>query len=157
MLTLEVRRDLFTSLSSGGRLAIDGLPFCYTLEPPRIPMPTAIKPRAIPSGIKYKLTIRWSLEHNCPVPHVEDVPGFTAVEIHIGNFPGDSLACTLVGKTRGPQPNYIGLSAVAFTHLMSKLYAGATLTNPDSPERNHVWDVGTIIYTDFDQGDPNAI
>lgn len=143
-LSLEVRRQWFTPKSTCGQLAIDGQPECFTLEPVTLPADDDRKPRAIPAGT-FPLTIRWSPRFHKAVPHVEKVPGFSSIEIHIGNFPDDTIACTCVGQTHAT--DYIGMSTVAWTQLMVKLYAGATLTNPGSPEQNHVWDVGTITYT----------
>lgn len=143
-LVLAVRRQWFTPRSTCGQLAIDGRPECYTLEPVKLPDDDDTKPRAIPDGT-YPLTIRWSPRFKKAVPHVEQVPGFSSIEIHIGNFPDDTIACTCVGQNHST--DYIGLSTVAWTNLMVKLYAGATLTNPDSPEQNHVWNVGMITYS----------
>ena len=107
---ITVRRDLYSSLSTQGRLLLDDQHFCFTLEPPV--KTDGSKPRAIPEGI-FPLTIRWSVEFGKHVPHVENVPGFAAVEQHWGNYPKNTLACTLVGLVRGPQPNFIGQSVVA--------------------------------------------
>lgn len=142
-LALTVRRQWFTARSTAGQLAIDGLPECFTLEPPKTPIDDEHKPCHAP-GI-FPLTIRWSPKFQKPVPHVESVPGFTAIEIHVGNTAEDTIGCTCVGRTH-PRPDFIGVSNVAFIALMAKLYAGATLANPDSPEQNQVWDVGTITY-----------
>jgi hypothetical protein len=144
-MNLAVRRQWFTQQSTAGQLAVNGQAECFTLEPVTLPEGSTVKPRAIPDGT-YPLTIRWSWRFKKAVPHVESVPGFDAIEIHIGNYPKDTEACCCVGQTH-PEPDFIGLSAVAWTALMAKLYAGATLTNPDSPEVNHIWNVGTITYS----------
>jgi hypothetical protein len=91
-MNLLVTRTTFTPFSVGGTLAIDGHTF-YTLEPPK----RDEKPCAIPCGT-YDVTIRWSEKHKRLVPHVEHVPGFEEIEIHIGNFPKDTLGCLLVGQ-----------------------------------------------------------
>ena len=144
-MNIEVRRDLFSTLSTQGEQLIDGKHFCFTLEPP-VKMDGS-KPRAIPEGT-YPLTIRWSEHFQRHVPHVENVPGFTAVEQHIGNYPRDTDACTLVGLVRGPDPNFIGQSLAAFTRLMSKYMGVATLMNPDEKsEKSHIWNVGFISFT----------
>ena len=92
---LLVTRTTFTQFSVGGTLTIEGHTF-YTLEPPK----RDEKPRAIPCGT-YDVTIRWSEKHKRLVPHVENVPGFEEIEIHIGNFPKDTLGCLLVGQAAG--------------------------------------------------------
>jgi hypothetical protein len=141
---IRVRRDLYSSLSTQGELLLDGKHFCFTLEPP-VKLDGS-KPRAIQCGT-FPLTIRWSVEFGKHVPHVESVPGFTAIEQHIGNSAKDTKACTLVGLARGPEPNWIGQSLVAWTHLMSEYMKVAVLTNPDAKdEKLHVWNVGEVTY-----------
>src|SRR5258708_4153577 len=104
-----VKRRWFTAHATTGELFLDGLKFGYTLEPPK----REEKPCAIPEGT-YDVTIRWSEKFSRLMPHVEDVPGFTAVEIHWGNFPRDTEACLLIGLTRDPQQEFIGQSKLAF-------------------------------------------
>lgn len=112
---LLVTRKTFSTFSTIGELTADGLKL-FTLEPPK----RAEKPRAIPEGT-YDVSIRWSPKHGRPIPHVENVPGFEEIEIHIGNFPGDTEGCLLVGRTVGPNPDFIGASRPAFDELFRKL------------------------------------
>lgn len=149
-MNLEVRRNKPTIRSTTGRLAIDGQPQCVTLEPPPVVDPNGNGYVCIPAGT-YPLTIQWSPKRKRQVPHVNDVPGRTEIEIHILNFPDETDGCTGVGVDYGdpPQPDYIRFSAVAFAALMNKLYAGATLINPEAKEVDQIWDVGTIVYIDF--------
>jgi len=49
-------------------------------------------------------------------PEVIDVPGRTDIRIHPGNFPKDSLGCTLVGEEKGF--DQIFQSKIAFEKLM---------------------------------------
>jgi hypothetical protein len=105
-MNLLVTRDTFTPFSVGGTLKIEEHTF-YTLEPPR----RDEKPCAIPCGT-YDVTIRWSEKHKRLVPHVEHVPGFEEIEIHIGNFPKDTLGCLLVGQSKNT--DFVGGSALAF-------------------------------------------
>lgn len=113
---LLVTRNTFTGLSTVGELAVDGLHFGYTLEPPK----RDYKPHCIPLGT-YDVTIRWSPKHARLIPHVENVPGFEEIEIHVGNFPKDTEGCLLVGKVKGAKPDYIGLSRVAFDDLFQRM------------------------------------
>jgi hypothetical protein len=117
-LELFVNRETFTDFSTIGELLVGDQHFCWTLEPQW--RTDDVKPRAIPEG-RYPLKRRWSQEHKRDVPGVENVPGFSDVEIHWGNFPGDTKACTLVGKTKGPHPDFIGSSKVAFDLLFDKV------------------------------------
>lgn len=122
---LLVRRDVFTENSTTGQLYLDPTDqqrFAYTLEPAW--KTDGSKPRAIPPGT-FPLTIRWSEKFQRDMPHVEDVPGFDAVEIHWGNFPKDTDACTLVGETRGTDWVGEGNSRDTFKELFQKL-----TTNP---------------------------
>jgi hypothetical protein len=146
-MNLEVRRNRSTIRSTTGKLSIDSQLQCVTLEPPLTADPNGNGYVCIPAGT-FPLTIQWSPKFQRQVPHVNDVPGRSAIEIHIGNFPDDTDGCTLVGMDYGDpiKPDYIRLSAVAFAALMTKLYAGSVLNNPDSPEVDQVWNVGTIAY-----------
>ena len=97
-----------------GELLLEGEFFCYTLEPPV----RDIKPCAIPAGI-YQITLEMSPRFNMVTPHVQNVPGFTEIEIHPGNYPQDTHGCLLVGKTH--LTDYVGQSRDAFHDLMAKL------------------------------------
>jgi Family of unknown function (DUF5675) len=120
-----VERDTFTPLSTTGKLSIDGAFFCYTLEPVR----------RIPAGTYaalVELSPKWTTLRKYPflVPLLQDVPGFTAIEIHIGNFPKDTEGCTLVGLDRSADA--VLQSEDAFFQMMHRiagaLAAGETLT-----------------------------
>jgi Family of unknown function (DUF5675) len=118
-MNLRVERSIFSSFSTIGDLLIEGEHECHTLEPVWLDS-DGIKPRAIPEGT-YKLSNRFSPKHNRAVPHVENVPGFEEIEIHIGNFPHDTEGCLLVGQITGPHPDFIGGSGLAFAALWEKL------------------------------------
>jgi hypothetical protein len=137
---LLVTRDTFTTFSCIGTLEIEGQKF-FTLEPPK---KDEGKPRAIPLGT-YDVTIRWSEKHKRLVPHVENVPGFAEIEIHVGNFPADTEGCLLVGKTKGPHPDFIGGSSLAFNPIFQML--------SDAKERG---EPTTITYTEHSAIQPPA-
>jgi hypothetical protein len=113
---VTVTRDKFTQQSTSGQLFIDGEFECFTLEP--VTRTDNIKPRAIPEGT-YTLDIRFSPKHGRDVPHVEDVPGFSEIELHIGNFPKDTEGCCLLGLTRSP--DFVGQSHGAFDKVFARL------------------------------------
>ena len=117
-MNIVIRRLWLSEKSTIGKLFLDGKEECFTLEP--ILRNDQVKPRAIPAG-SYDLTIRYSPKHRRLIPHVEHVPGFSEIEIHIGNKPADTEGCCLVGKVRGPQPDWIGESTLAFNELFAKL------------------------------------
>ena len=135
-LNLRVDRQIFSLHSTIGRIYIDGEFECFTLEPAW--KFDDSKPRAIPEGT-YKVTFRFSQAHGKSVPHVEDVPGFEAIEIHIGNDPGDTKGCLLVGeKYDAHKEDWIGESGPAYYELLRKL----TL----------IWDAGGEVWITYVNG-----
>jgi hypothetical protein len=122
---LTVKRDTFSSISTTGRLLIDGVYFCYSLEPPRTANPP-LSVQLIPEGI-YRASLavspKWSAKKGYPfrVPLLQGVPSFEAIEIHIGNTRGDTEGCTLVGYRRGI--DFVEDSENAFFHLYHRLPA----------------------------------
>lgn len=116
-MNLRVQRTAFSPYSTIGKLFVDGEFQCFTMEPVWLET-SAIKPRAIPEGT-YPLRNRYSLKHKRNMPHVDEVPGFTEVEIHPLNFPHETEACLGVGKTCST--DFIGGSKLAFTDLWEKL------------------------------------
>lgn len=115
-MNLEVQRKTFTDKSIIGELFLNGAHEAYTLEPPK----HDFKPCAIPVGT-YDVTLRYSPKHGRIIPHVENVPGFSEIEIHIGNFPKDTEGCLLVGQSLGPVPDEILGSGAEFQPLFDKL------------------------------------
>lgn len=113
---LTVTRVWHTDLSTCGTLDVDGVFQCYTLEP-RADQSQG-KPYCIPAG-NYVVTLAWSSHFQCLTPHIENVPGFTEIEIHWGNFPKDTEGCTIVGQTH--TPDFVGFSKNAFLALIQKL------------------------------------
>lgn len=122
---LEVKRDFFTPKSTGGKLFIDGVFVGYTLEPPKLPVPA--KPRAIDCGT-FKLVVAWSPKHGRDLPLVVNVPDFTGVEIHIGNWPHDTLGCLLVGESRGP--DFVAQSTAEFGQVFDRINAAFKASDP---------------------------
>jgi hypothetical protein len=121
MSNLSLKRTRFSALSTQGELSLDGAFFCYTLEPPKSD-DLDVKPRAIPAGT-YDFVLAFSPKHGRVVPLLQNVPGFEEIEIHIGNFPKDTLGCILVGMIKGEDAIY--QSKIAFETLFPKLSPGA--------------------------------
>jgi len=91
-----------------GRLFIDGVKYCNTLEDvERFPTKwDSLKQllglkvygaTAIPTG-RYEVTVRYSGRFKRMLPALNNVPEYTGILIHSGNKPEDTLGCILVGK-----------------------------------------------------------
>ncbi len=72
---------------------------------------------AIPAG-RYKVTIVWSPKHQFMVPLVNDVPGFSAIEIHPGNTDADTEGCLLLGDEHVPGEDMVSKSNLAWDAFM---------------------------------------
>lgn len=95
-----------------GEMLFRGEHRCYTLEPAY--GVDTVKPRAIPAGT-YDLTIRFSRRFARMMPHVENVPGFSEIMIHWGNFPKDTEGCCIVGDL--VEKDFVGHSVAEFNPL----------------------------------------
>ena len=118
-MNITVERKWFTPHSTVGEMRLDGAFFCFTLEP-RADQ-TQGKPYCIPAG-QYPVTLAMSARFQMITPHVMDVPGFSEIEIHPGNFPKDTEGCCLVGSVR--DVDFVGNSRATFSKLMPLLQAG---------------------------------
>ena len=138
-LTLKriARKDTYTI----GRLYIDGVKFCDTLEDTdrgldqsmSLPVLRAKKRRgitAIPTG-RYKVTLdvkspKFSQKKAydfCKgyLPRLINVPAYDGVLIHIGNYPKDTEGCILVGKNT--KVGAVLESTITFKALYERLKA----------------------------------
>ncbi len=115
---IEVIRTKSTEFSLTGRLAIDGVFQCYTLERPY--GDSDHKP--IPEG-EYPLRMRdsahWAQHGYKQVPGIFDVPGRSDIEIHPANRAKELLGCIAVGQQLGE--DVIMSSRFAFDMLLVKL------------------------------------
>lgn len=100
-----VTRDTITDQSTTSRISIDGVYFCYGLEPAN----------PIACG-EYEVWLRWSNVNGHWVLAVMNVPGHTDIEVHSGNVPRDTKDCLLPGMWRGK--DLVSQSRVAFLKLM---------------------------------------
>lgn len=124
---LMVNRDIFTEDSTLGHLYINDQFECYTLEDKYREIdgePVEVwkvkGETAIPLG-RYAIQLLNSYRFQMVTPHLMNVPGFTAIEMHPGNTHHDTEGCILVGTQRGE--DNITESRAAFTALMAKLQA----------------------------------
>ena len=116
---LEVKRQTETAKSIIGELWIDGQFENFTLEPARSNPVNPGHP-CIPAG-QYELELTFSPHFQMVTPEVMNVPGRSAIRIHPGNFPKDTLGCTLVGEDKGV--DQVFRSRPVFDRLMVLLKA----------------------------------
>lgn len=114
---IEVRRKWETGKSVCGEMYIDNQFECYTLEPART-TPVHLGHPCIPAG-EYKVILSLSPHLKYVTPELLDVPGRSAIRIHIGNYPKDVLGCTAVGE--GHETDAVTNSHAAFDSLMTLL------------------------------------
>jgi hypothetical protein len=112
-------RDTFTNKTTTGKLYIDGLFECYTLED--IVRPNGVKvfgETAIPKG-EYKVVVNYSAKYQRPMIQILDVPMFEGIRIHSGNKAEDTEGCILVGISRSK--DWISGSVKAYKPLFDKV------------------------------------
>ena len=124
-----------------GKLYVDGVPFCDTLEPTDRGLTSSmtldeiksIKVKgktAIPTGI-YHVDLNsvsprfknrsWAKIYGGRVPRLQGVRGFSAVLIHVGNSAADTEGCILVG--RNTEVGKVTDSRATWCKLMSMMLA----------------------------------
>jgi hypothetical protein len=119
---IQVHRRIYTDKSTIGDLYFDGAFECSTLEDP-VRQTKLHGETAIPAG-RYRLTIEPSPRYKRLMPRLNDVPGYSGVLIHWGNFPSDTQGCLLVGRyDPHSAPDFISSSRKAFDQLFAKLDA----------------------------------
>ena len=116
MKRLMLIRDQFSEKSSMGTLSLNGGSVCDTLEDKTRPLGVKVPGETcIPEGV-YKVSLVMSPKRGYVVPLLQNVPMFTAIEMHIGNTPEDTEGCILLGNRRGTDRLYD--STAAFHTLM---------------------------------------
>jgi hypothetical protein len=128
--TLKVIRDTYTSKSTIGKLYVNDVFICDTLEDTcrdtnrdgdlnDTGEQKIYGETAIPSGT-YKMIINISPKFKKLLPRLIGVAGYEGVLIHTGNIPADTHGCILIG-TRGLDCIKGGTSTKAMTALMKEL------------------------------------
>ncbi len=127
---LVLNRCWLTDKSTVGKLMVEEVFFCFTLEDryrgddPR----NKVKAQtAIPCGT-YAVAINHSQRFGVEMPLLLDVPGFQGIRIHPGNTAADTEGCILVGKDRGP--DQVLRSRLAYDALFAKLKAAYDALQP---------------------------
>ena len=126
---LQLKRLYRKSEYTIGKLYIDGVYFCDVVEDKdrclysymNIGEISKIKVKdktAIPYG-KYKVRLSMSPKYKKILPEIMNVPGFTGVRIHSGNYASDSSGCLIVGKNT--VKGGVTQSKVTMSKLMEKL------------------------------------
>jgi len=120
---MEVRltREQYRPGSTVGRLFLDGIFECFTLED-GIRTHKVDGETAIPAGT-YALVINYSPRLKIQLPRLLDVPGFEGILIHPGNTAVNTRGCILVGRSWQDGSEAIGGSRAAFAPLKDKIAA----------------------------------
>jgi hypothetical protein len=131
-----------------GRLAVDGESFCYTCEDEHREEKVAGETR-IPAG-RYRIALRNAggmvarynrdfadVDHRGML-HLQDVPGFTWIYLHVGNDESHTAGCVLVGFER--YGFRLGRSRDAYRALYRRVAAAAEegrlfITIEDEPNK----------------------
>lgn len=115
---IEIIRAQSTDVSLNGKLFIDGVQQCFTLERPY----NDPDHRPIPEG-EYPIRMRdsafWSQHGYKQVPGIFDVPGRTDIEIHPANWARELKGCMAVGQAI--DGDTLLYSRAAFAALLIKL------------------------------------
>lgn len=112
---IVIKRLFFKPSYTIGRLWVDGVPFCDTLEPPCLHLNNhsslgMIKnareraPMAVPNG-RYRVLVTPSRKWGRWLPQLVGVPAFPTVLIRAGNKPSDTEGDILLG--RNIRPGYV--------------------------------------------------
>ena len=123
---IEVKRFEFKDTHTVGKMYVDGVYECYTLEDAVRNGTKIIGKTAIPIGT-YKLIIDASTRFKQDMPHILDVPDFTGVRIHAGNTSADTDGCILLGSTWAGK-DFIGNSKIAYKKFFDKLKQNKTVS-----------------------------
>jgi hypothetical protein len=100
MIKLLVKREFFAETYTIGKLYVDGVYFCDTLENPVRPDGVKIpNETAIPYGT-YEVIVNFSPKFKRVLPRLLNVPMFDGILIHRGNSVKDTSGCILVGENK---------------------------------------------------------
>lgn len=109
-MTIKIVRDTFSQTSSIGKLYINDIYFCETLEDFDRALTNILSledikriklfgKTAIPYG-KYEMIVSYSSKFKKYLPLLLNVPGFSGIRVHAGNTAVDTDGCILLGETR---------------------------------------------------------
>ena len=118
-MNIKVRRFEFGTTYTIGKLYIDDVYQCFTLEDKVRDGEKIDGQTAIPYGT-YSVVIDHSNRFNRDMPHILNVPGFEGIRIHSGNTSADTEGCLLLGTTWAGK-DFVGNSKLAFDQFFDKL------------------------------------
>tara|TARA_R110000822_G_scaffold302649_2_gene427011 strand:- start:73725 stop:74171 length:447 start_codon:yes stop_codon:yes gene_type:complete len=128
---IEVIRYNSSDDYTDGLLFIDGKFQCYTLEDEERTQKVWGETR-IPNGV-YNINLRteggfhqryknkFEKTFHKGMLHLEDVPNFEYILIHIGNDDDDTAGCILVGSTADKDIGFVGASKKAYMDLYPQI------------------------------------
>ena len=93
---LEVKRIAYRKDYTIGKLFVDGVYFCDTLED--VPREVKVMNKTCIRMGTYKIILNFSNRFQRIMPLLVDVPNFQGIRIHPGNTAEDTSGCILVGK-----------------------------------------------------------
>lgn len=118
LLEITIVRTSENATSTTGELYVDGRFVAQTLELPWRNNQSYLS--AIPAGryaahLRYDKTDGWRLQLN-------DVPGRSGVQLHIGNYPSQIEGCVLVGLAVNNAENRLEASSAAYGRVRNAFY-----------------------------------
>lgn len=114
-----------------GRMSIDGVFECYTLEDEHREVKVMHETR-IPSG-RYEIKLRTfgghherykKFAYHKGMLWLQDVPKFQHILIHIGNTDKDTSGCILVGRSVDLKKGFLSSSTIAYEAMYKKVLKG---------------------------------
>lgn len=122
---LQLVRENMSELATEGKLFINGVFECFTLEDTDRQIENGGKKvygqTAIPRGV-YDMDITYSNRFKQDMPIILNVPQFEGIRIHKGNTSLDTDGCILVGiENKKDNDDFISGSKIAYDRLFLKL------------------------------------
>ena len=122
---IKLVRESFTDKATEGKLYINDVFECYTLEDCdrrlEVGGTKIYGATAIPRGTS-AIDISYSEHFNKRLPILLNVPQYEGVRIHTGNSNSDTAGCVIVGSQNASETDdFIGGSKIAFEPLFEKI------------------------------------
>lgn len=130
---LRINRFKYGTKSTVGKLFINGVFECYTLEDVVRKDGTKVDGQTAIPAQTYQVIIDDSTRFGRPMPHILRVQNFEGVRIHSGNTDADTEGCILLG-TAMVNEDFISGSKDAFNAFFPKLKAAL-----DAKEQVHIF------------------